>query len=259
MARTKLTRKEIVGDDPVKDALISAVALIRDQTRFLVAALLIVILIGVGIYLAIQYFQEQGLASQESLSRGLAFFHASISDDAPDDPYGKGPQPVFRTSEAKYEAAQKEFDSLIADGGSSESATIARYYLGLIQQQQGKSEEARQSFESVSQNTRNRTIAHLGQKLLAKYHREEGSYDRARVLLESMLEESDLPKHDLQLELSRALAGQGERERAIEVLTEAKASAGGRALETLFSDELNRLQFEAGGTGEDSGQESPSN
>jgi len=130
---TKLTRKEILGDDPVHDVMVSAIEGVRHRGKHVAFGAAVILLLGSGIYLALEYLEKRDMESQQILSRGIDFYHAQVDSAAPDDPYGKGPDPVFRTEEAKYQAASKEFSSVISRFGSSRVAVIARYYLGLCQ------------------------------------------------------------------------------------------------------------------------------
>jgi tetratricopeptide (TPR) repeat protein len=125
---------------------------------------------------------------------------------------------------------------------------MARYYLGLCQMQLGQKNEAIASFEAIENNTVNRTVAFLAKKVLANYYVETGNPKRGVEILQAMLTDpqSDLPKEDLQIDLSRAYMAQGNRAEALKVLQQAQEEGSGEALQSLVFQELSRLQDSSG-------------
>lgn len=244
MGTTKLTRKEILAEDPVHQAIVQIIDLFREQGRNIGIILASVILIGVGIYFLLQFLNSREAQAQQQLARGIDFFHAEIDPAALDDPFGKGPSPSFRTEAARYQAAAKEFQSIISKYGYSKIAVLARYFLGLTQLRQGLAKEAQQSLEAVSNNSKDRTVGYLAKKVLAKHYLETGNYKGAQEILQTMIRDPqcELPKEDLNVELSRALAAQGKRDEALKVLRDARDQASGSVLQTQVIQELTKLQ-----------------
>ncbi|NWG12109.1 MAG: tetratricopeptide repeat protein [Acidobacteria bacterium] len=243
MGTTKLTRKEILAEDPVHHAMMRLLELLRERGNLIAAGAGAVVLIALGIYFGIQYLERREVRAQDQLSRGMDFYHARIDPAAPDDPYAKGGDPLFRTEEAKYKAAAKEFAEVVSSGPST-LAVMARYYLGLTQLQLGQKDEAVRSLEAVRSNTASRTVAYLAKKVLANHYLETGNSSGAVELLEGMIKDPqcELPRASLQLDLARALETQGKRDQAIKVLREARRNESRSMLLSQVIQELNRLE-----------------
>jgi predicted negative regulator of RcsB-dependent stress response len=242
---TKLTRKEILAEDPVHEAIIRAIEFFKLNGRNIGLIVAAVALVAVGTYGGIRYLANREVQAQESLGRGMELFHAQVAPDASDDPYAKGPSPTFRTDQAKYQAAAKEFSSLISRYGYSKTAIVARYYLGLAQVQLGQNKEAAQNLESVAGNSKDRTVGYLAKKALAGVYFTSGNYKGAKELLEGMIKDPQciLPKEDMSIQLSRVLVAQGKRDEAMRVLRDAGSQgAAFSALKQQVTQELDRLQ-----------------
>jgi predicted negative regulator of RcsB-dependent stress response len=220
---TKLTRKEILAEDPVHEAMIQLIEFFQTNGKKIGILAVLVVLVGVGIYGGLQYLDYRQTQAQEQLGKGISFFDARVAPDASDDPYSKGPSPVFRSDKAKYEAAAKEFSNVVSRYGYSKVSVVARYYLGLSQLQLGQKKEAIQNLETVAGNSKNRTLGFLAKKVLAGDYVGSGNYNGAKEILEGMIRDPqcDLPKEDLQIDLSRVLVAQGKRDAAIKILREA--------------------------------------
>jgi predicted negative regulator of RcsB-dependent stress response len=242
---TKLTRKEILAEDPVHEAIMRLVGFFRLNGKKVGLMAAILALIAVGVYGGLLYLKSREAQAQEQLAKGMDFFHAQTAADASDDPYGKGPTPVFRSDEAKYKAAAKEFSAIAARFGNSKTSTIARYYLGITQLRLGQNKEAVQSLESVASNSRNRTVGYLAKKVLATEMVRSGNLKGAREILEGLIKDPqfNLPKEDLSIQLSQVLVSLGKRDEAVKVLQE--ASSQGPAFSLLkqqLTAELDKLQ-----------------
>jgi predicted negative regulator of RcsB-dependent stress response len=242
---TKLTRKEILAEDPVHEAIMQLIEFFRVNGGKVGIAIAAIVAVAFGIYGGLQYLNNREIQAQEQLGKGMAFFHAAVVPNATDDPYGKGPAPTFRSETAKYQAAAKELSSIVSGYGYAKVSLVARYYLGLAQLQLGQKKEAIQNLESVAGNSRVRAVGFLAKKVLATDDLVSGNYKGAREILENMLKnpQCDLPKEDLSLQLSRVLVAQGKRDEAVRVLRE--ASAQGPAFGVFkqqLASELDRLQ-----------------
>jgi predicted negative regulator of RcsB-dependent stress response len=241
---TKLTRKEILGDDPIHDAIVNTIEVVRERGKYLALGAVAVVLAGFGIYLALQYMERRDDEAQRILTRGIDFYHAQVDASALDDPYGKGREPVFRNEEAQFQAASREFTTVNSRFGTSKLAIIARYYLGLCQMRLGQKEEAVKSLDAVSNNTKDRSIGFLGKRVLAKLYMETGNAKGAHELLDGMIKDPqcDIPKEELKLQLARALLSMGKKEDAIKTLKEAKTEAARSTFQSLIVQELSRLE-----------------
>jgi predicted negative regulator of RcsB-dependent stress response len=242
---TKLTRKEILAEDPVHEAIIQLVDLFRKNGKRIGIIAAIVVLVAIGIYGGLQYLEARELQAQEQLGKGIELFHARVSLDATDDPYGKGSDPAFRSESAKYEAAAKEFSSVIDRHGFGKVSVVARYYLALCQLRTGKNKEAIQNLESVAGNSRERTVGYLAKKSLAAYYAGSGNNKAAGEILDGLIKDPQcqLPRDELRLQLARALAAQGKRDAAVKLLRE--AGSEGATFSTYkqqMMTELDKLQ-----------------
>jgi len=148
---TKLTRKEILAEDPVHLAIVQTVDLVREKGKLIGMIIAGAALVGIGIYFLVQYLDSREVQAQRQLAKGIDFFHGGLDVTALEDPYGKGPVPLFKTEAAKYQAAGSEFQSVISNHGYSKTAVLARYYLGLLRLRQGQSKEGIQLLEAVRQ------------------------------------------------------------------------------------------------------------
>lgn len=243
MGKTKLTRKEIMGEDPVHDGIVYFLELVGSQRRNLALAAVGIALAGAGLYFALQYLQKRESRAQQQLAKGIEFFHAQTDPTALDDPYGKGPQPVFRTEEDRFKAAAKEFSAVISDHASSKLAVIARYYLGLCQINLGQSQEAVRTLEGVRDNSKDRSIGYLGKRVLTKLYAEAENHKAAKEVLEGMIQDPqcEIPKAELKLQLARTLIRMGKKEEAVKTLKEARDAHGNSIFQSMMVQELNRL------------------
>jgi predicted negative regulator of RcsB-dependent stress response len=220
---TKLTRKEILAEDPVHEAIVRVVDFFKENSNKIGIAVAIIALVAVGVYGGIYYLDKKDTQAQEELGKGIDFYHGEISAKAKDDPYGNGKAPTFRSEKAKYEAAAKIFSSVVSQQSYSKTAVVARYYLGLSQLQLGQNKEAIQNLEQVANNSKDRAAGYLAKRVLAGNYYDSGNFQAAQALLDGMIKDPqcDLPKEDLSLLLSRALVAQGKRDQAIKILKEA--------------------------------------
>jgi tetratricopeptide (TPR) repeat protein len=242
---TKLTRKEILAEDPVHEAIMRLIEFFRVNGFKIGIAAAAALVLALGIYSGLKYLDKRELQAQDQLGKGMDFFHAEVTPDATDDPYAKGATPTFRSDTAKYEAAAKEFSSVVSGLGYLKVSIVARYYLGLTQLRLGQKKEAIQNLEAVASNSRDRIAGNLAKKVLATNYIDSGNYREAQGILEGMIKDPqcDLSKDDLSLQLSQALVAQGKRDQAIKVLRE--TSTQGSAFDTFkqkVTAELNRLQ-----------------
>jgi len=224
---TKLTRKEILSDDPVRENIIRLLEFFRTNRAKIGAAVIVVILLAIGFWAWSRYLDSRANVAGTMLGRGMAFFSASVSADAEDDPYAKGETPVFKSDEDKYLAAEKEFSAAADSFGAGEAGRTARYYLGLTQLKLDKNEEAKNNLESVAFGSGSRTVGSLAKKALADFHADSGNVKGAEDLLRGMIKDAkcDLPKEDLGMQLAGILVADGRRDEAIRVLREASEAS----------------------------------
>jgi predicted negative regulator of RcsB-dependent stress response len=243
LSTTKLTRKEILAEDPVHHAMIRLLELFRARGTSIAAIGAGVIVIVLGIYFGLQYLENRDSRAQDQLAKAMDFYHARIDPSALQDPYGKGGEPLFGTEDAKYKAASAEF-SAVASSGPSNLKVIAKYYLGLTQLRLGQRDEAIRALEAVRNNTTDRTIGYLAKKVLADQYTAAGNGKGAVEILEAMIKDPqcELPRVALQLDLARAFEAQGKRDQAVKILKEARQAEDKSMLLGMVIRELGRLE-----------------
>ena len=258
MGTTKLTRKEILSDDPVREKIIRIVEFFQKNRQKIGAAVIVVIVLALGYWAFSLHLDSRALTAETMLGKGMAFFSATVSSDAEDDPYAKGSAPIFKSDEDKYQAAAKEFSAVMNSFGAGEAAKTAQYYLGLTQLQLGNKEDAKKSLEAVAFGSGNRTVGFLAKKALAYYHADSGNDKAAEDLLRGMIKDAkcDLPKEDISMQLAEVLVAGGKKDEAIKVLSE--ASEGSQIFGTYnqqLQSEIEKLQKGVSGTSAPLGDE----
>lgn len=248
MSTTKLTRKEILAEDPVHLAIIHIVEFFREQGKTVAAVAIAAAVLAVGGYLGLDYLQARDQKIQQQLAKGLDLYHARIDPAAVDDPYAKGPEPLFRTESAKYQAAIKEFSAVDARYAAGKLGVAAKYYLGLCYLQLGQTNEALRALEEVRNNSKDRTLGYLAKKVLARYYLSTKNYIASQDLLDAMIRDPqcDLPKDDLNLDLARILEAQGKRDEALKILRKSRDENATSGFQSMLTQEINRLQGSAG-------------
>jgi predicted negative regulator of RcsB-dependent stress response len=243
---TKLTRKEILTEDPVQLTIIHAVDFFRAQWKNILMGVAAVLLIAAGVYFGLQVLDSRDVQAQQEFAKGLDFYHAAIDPTAQDNPYDKGFTPTFRNDPAKYQAAAKAFASVSSKYSFSKLAVLAKYYEGLCQLELGQKDGAQKLLEGVRNNTKDRTTGYLARKVLAGIYLSSGNAKGAQELVEGMIgdPQCQLPKEELKLQLAQIYTSQGKKDQAIKTLREARdqAQASRSALQSQISQELTRLE-----------------
>ena len=245
MGTTKLTRKEILSDDPVRENIIRFVGLLRDNRSKIVVAVIVIIVLALILWAFSSYLDNRAAAAGAMLGRGMAFFSANVSANADDDPYARGETPIFKNEEDKYQAAEKEFSAAVDSFGAGEAGKTARYYLGLTQLKLGKKEEAQKNLESAAYGSGSRTVGFLAKKALAGLYADSGNAKGAEDLLRGMIKDAkcDIPKEEIGLQLAGILTAEGKRDEAIGVLREvSEASPVFGVYNQQLTVEIERLQ-----------------
>jgi tetratricopeptide (TPR) repeat protein len=220
---TKLTRKEILHEDPVHEVLVWVIEFFRANGAKAVAGVIAVAVLIFGIYSGMQYLDTRESLAQDRLGKAMDYFSASIDPRATGDPFGNGPNAVFRNDTEKYRAVVKELSPIASGFGYGQVSVIARYYVGLSQVRLGEKKEAAENLKSVASNSKNRTLGFLAKEALAIDESNSGNYKAAQQLLEGIIKDPqcDLQKDELNIQLSRVLVAEGKRDEAIKVLLDA--------------------------------------
>lgn len=248
MGTTKLTRKEILAEDPIHAAIIRIVDAFRSRGKMIAGAAGVAALLAAGVYFGMRYLDSREMAAQQDLALGVEFFHGSVDPSAPANPLEKGPVPRFKSDEAKYKAAMDSFNKVISTYGSSKLSVLARYYLGLSQLRLGQRDEAIRNLEQVRNNTRDRTVGYLAKQVLASVYIESGNPKEAISILDGMIKDPqcELPKEMLRLDLAKAYMATGNRAEAGKVLQQAKEDTKPNMLNSMVVTQLEQLEKNAG-------------
>jgi predicted negative regulator of RcsB-dependent stress response len=257
VSTTKLTRKEILTEDPVQLTIVHGVEFFRAQSKNILMGVAAVLLLSAGVYFGLQYLESRNVQAQTDFAKGLEFYHAGIDASAQDDPYGKGPVPTFRNDQAKYSAASKIFATVASKYSFSKLSPLSKYYQGLSLMQLGQKDEAQKLLEGLRNNTKDRTVGYLARKVLAGIYLGNGNAKGAQELVEGMIADPQcaLPKEELKIQLAQIFTSQGKKDQAIKTLQEARdqAQVSRSALSAQITQELSRLEgsnqsVPAGGT-----------
>jgi predicted negative regulator of RcsB-dependent stress response len=240
---TKLTRKEILAEDPIHNFILHAVEYLRVNGSKAAAMVAVAVVLAFGIYGGIQFIENKKAQAQETFAKGLDYFHADVTPGAPKG----GAHPKFQSETEKYQAAAKEFSSVASGRIYGKLSIVARYYLGISQLHLGQKKEAVQNLESVASNSSNRTLGSLAKKALAISNIDSGNYKEAQALLDGMIKDPqcDIQKDELTIQLSRVLVAQGKRDEAIKILREAGGSIPGPSslrIKPQIMAEMDKLQ-----------------
>ena len=79
MGTTKLTRKEILAEDPVHEAIIQLIEFFQTNGKKVGILAAVIVVVAVGIYGGLQYLDNRQMQAQEQLGKGMDFFHAQVS------------------------------------------------------------------------------------------------------------------------------------------------------------------------------------
>ncbi len=244
MGTTKLTRKEILAEDPVHEAIMQVVDFFRVQGKLVAVVAVAAGIVAIGGYFGIDYLQAREDQMQQQLGKAQIIYHARIDPNAPENPYAKGPDPVYRSDNAKYQAAIKEFSAIASRYASGKLGITAKYYLGLCYLELGQKNDALRALEEVRNNSRDKTLGYLAKKVLARYYLSAGNYKASQELLDGMLRDPqcDLPKDDLNVDLARVFEAQGKRDEALKYLRKAREEGASSGFQPLISQEISRLE-----------------
>lgn len=244
MGTTKLTRKEILSEDPVHETIIQIVEIFRTQGRTIAMVAVGVAVLALAGYLGMDYLEAREQESQHQLGRAIDLYHARIDPNAADDPFAKGPEASFKNETAKYQAAIKELSALASKFAVGKVGVASRYYLGLCYLHLGQNTDALRALEQVRNNGSDRTLAYLAKKVLAKYYLNAGNYKASQELLDGMIRDPqcDLPKEDLNLDLARVYQAQGKRDEALKILRKTRDDAAKGGFQSEVQQELSKLE-----------------
>ena len=124
MGTTKLTRKEILAEDPVHGSIVMLVEFFRTNKKIISIIVAVGIVLALGIYGVVIYLDKKNEQSQEILGKGIDYYHAEVNPESTDESNTNSFVISFRTDTEKYQAALKEFQSIMSDYGFTKASPV---------------------------------------------------------------------------------------------------------------------------------------
>ena len=204
----------------------------RHKTTITIGAVAVIAAI-VGGYSYAAYRERVAEQASGQLLAAVRLYHGVVTTD---------PRPGFityTTSGERQRRVTEALDGVIRDYPNREEAAGARYYLGLLDIEQGKTEEARPKLEAaIGAGGDYATLARL---VLANALAEQGQTEEARKHYDHLVANPSVvvPKERAQLELARMLA-KSDPEAAKPILEELMAQPG--AVSVAAGTTLRQIQ-----------------
>jgi len=196
----RLTRKEIKRDQ-VQEALTGVMEYLRDnlQSLLMLAGLLLLIIGGVAAYRS--YLDSKEIEASEQLAQAIRIYSAEITA-APDpaDPRN----PTYGDVASRDAEARSRLEAVLTEFGRSDSAAIAKAYLGELAARSGDLDGARQLWGEYLESQSNQMLASEVRLNLMSVDRAQGRGQELVTQIRAQLEEpeTDLPKDVLLYQLA---------------------------------------------------------
>lgn len=135
---------------------------------------------------------------------------------------------------------EEGFQGVIANHGSTSSANIARYYLGLMELKKGNQEKALSSFEEV-RNSSNVTFASMAASNSGNIYLEKGDYAKAAETFKTIADKGkgNLPQAFFAYKAGQAFEKAGDKNNALLYYNKAKDS-GELGLDATLVNKIER-------------------
>lgn len=205
MGTRKLTRKEIIHGDPIRETLNAAYEIFIINSKVIIIAIAIAVLGVGGYYLWAHYQTTTQAETQLLLSQALKTFHAQVEGEPSPLDQTAASGPKFKSKSQKYTEALKQFQELSNRYGSRPVGHIARYYQALCMQHLGKTAEAVKTLEALRDEVHDPRYAFLVKKALAALYEAQGDHRKAADLYTQLLNDSEAtnPKDAILINLGR--------------------------------------------------------
>ena len=181
----RIQRQELKHDE-FADSIDSALLYLEDNWRRLTVIALVILLGGGSIGGYVWYSRDQEQRAGASLTSALITLQAPVQAGLPPLP-GEGPEKIFSSEQAKFEAARKEFDALRTEFPRTRSAQLASFYVALCDHQLGKTDAAITTLEELSRAS-DRNVAAQAQLTLAGFYQQRGRAADAEKLYRQLAE-----------------------------------------------------------------------
>ncbi len=220
MGTRRLTRREIVREDPVRQALLGLREFL-EKNGAKIALLLVLALLGTGGWYFWGYWtmtSEQ--ETQELFARALDAFHGTVRENpsAQPDQAGVDTHRVFKSRQEQFETALNEFAALAARRSDRPLGVLAAYYAALSEEELGRRGAAIKRLEDLNRKANEPTNIYLIKRALAAMYLAEGKSEQAAELYNQLLSlETTGPKEEIMLSLADIYQRAGQREEAIKL------------------------------------------
>lgn len=184
---TKLTHKdvkEMVKHDAFREKTLETVEYVsghKSQITMYAAAVVAALVIAGGIWL---YRDNQHTIRMNALNDAFKVYNSQVVEQGNPPPFANY---WYKSVGEKTTAINKAFVGMTEKYGSSDEAMIARFYLGLIAADDGKTDEAEKQFKEVSDNA-SKDYASLAKLSLAQLYKGKGKIDEGRKLIQSIVD-----------------------------------------------------------------------
>jgi len=177
-----------------------------------------VLAVALGIFL---YWQHRQNAAHQGLYKALETHHALISED---DRPGRV---TYKTEEQKTARALVQFSELARNYPRSTEGRMARYYIGVIQFEMGKTAEAQKQLEQVIGEGQDSILA-LARLSLAEVYVAQGKHDEAGKIYDYLLKQptDTVSESRVKLAMVRHLQSRNKPEEARKLLMELLKTPG---------------------------------
>jgi TolA-binding protein len=187
----------------------------RDITRFLIAALVIVVIVA-GYTL---WRQSRNTKAEAALAGGLALFEAPvvpIAAPAPGSPLPVQQPGTFPTEQAKYDAALPKLMEAANAYPNTNAGIAARYYAASALASLGRFAEAEQRYQEVVDKAGSRIYGKTARLGLADAQAAQGKYDSAITIYRELSTDtnSQIPLDGVLMSLGRTYLQAGRHEEA---------------------------------------------
>lgn len=250
MVRRRLTRKEIVKEDPIRKALENTSAWLFEHRSLLVGVLGVVVVAVAASYLWDTYSVSRSEEVQSVFADALDIYHAPVGEKpAPEEPTDQqSPEPPekyrFATSKAKHEKALEAFQNISKTYSGQKLGALARYYTGLSLMELDRTGEAQTELAAVVSESGYPEIKNLARNSLSRLEASKGNHNEAARLLEEILNEPspNFPEQVVLLRLARTYELTGQNEQALERYRQVTSQYDGTQYATEAETRIRQLE-----------------
>ncbi len=176
----RFTRKELKSDKFVAEFGHSVEFLQEHRKQATIAGIALVVIV-VAVAGSFYYVRHQHDVRQQALRSALRVFEGTVTTQT--TPYFV----TFPTQEAKNEAVDKAMNEVIEKYPGSDEATIAKYYLALSANAQGKVDDAERILGEVKDKGKE-PYASQAAFSLAQLYADQGENEQAEQILRNLID-----------------------------------------------------------------------